>query len=445
MPRGILIPVALISVCIALVGYNWNYIKSEYLGFFNTNTDNPLYLYWPAEQAFHAIQDLDQDARLLEAGLVIDADLLATHNDVLISSLNIMLRPSKLNSAYSKMDEFVAVRPLLHDFASNVLPSFGTTLSRSEAQALKPRLEDMKQALREIAKAAWIHDSFEKERSLKNIRYVSGIMGIVAGLLFCAVIVLVVLWLRYQATLTAKERALAGEARAVAEKLQFLGMIGHELRTPLQVLISAVDLIEKRSPRDEGDAIKRIRRAVNSLSVQLRDILTLARSGTGRIELQSGPFDAVELVKEVVRDHRPTAAAKGIELRLGCYDEAIFVSSDSERISQILNNLISNAVKSTLAGYVHLEVLPFDPRLAELKLRVADTGPGLPAGMLSVGADKSPRSLVRGQGIGLTVVQTLLAQLGAKMTVDTNNGGGSIFDLSVPVVPLDDANVGKNS
>jgi CheY-like chemotaxis protein len=116
-------------------------------------------------------------------------------------------------------------------------------------------------------------------------------------------------------------------------------------------------------------------------------------------------------------------------------DEPIFVVADSERIAQLLHNLISNAVKYTPFGYVQVDLAPFNEKAGELTLRVTDTGPGLPPKMLDKPVGTSGLlSLGAGRGIGLSVVQTLLHQLGAHMTVCSPIAGGSIFDLLIPAV-----------
>ncbi|MFW8584626.1 sensor histidine kinase [Rhizobium beringeri] len=181
----------------------------------------------------------------------------------------------------------------------------------------------------------------------------------------------------------AKTRALAAAEAAVEDKIDFLAMISHELRTPLQVIISALDVLERpQDVKTRNELTGRIRRAANSLAVQLRDMLTLARAQTGYIELQPGALEAIELVREVVENYRAAAEAKHLELRQICPDETIFVVADSERIAQLLHNLVSNAVKYTPTGYVQVDLAPFDAKAAELVLRVRDTGPGLPPRVL---------------------------------------------------------------
>ncbi len=223
-------------------------------------------------------------------------------------------------------------------------------------------------------------------------------------------------------------------------------MVSHELRTPLQVIVSALDILERpQDIRARSELTARIRRAANSLAVQLRDILTLARAQTGYIELQPGVFEAGELVREVLENYREMAQAKHLQLRQTSPEEPIFMVADGERIAQLLHNLVSNAVKYTSSGFVQVDLAPFDEKAGELSLRVIDTGPGLPSRIMESDVDeKGPLSLGAGRGIGLSVVQTLLRQLGARMTVSRPPDGGSLFDLSIPAVLAERHSQGAN-
>jgi signal transduction histidine kinase len=302
---------------------------------------------------------------------------------------------------------------------------------------LLPKLEDISDTLNRVSKAAWEQDSELKERSFKTIQAGHAIILVIAGLLICALLSFVIISIFYWWAIVAKTRAIAIAEAAVVDKIDFLAMVSHELRTPLQVIVSALDVLElPQDVKTRNELTARIRRAANSLAVQLRDMLTLARGQTGYIELQPGVFDARELVREVVGNYQATAQAKHLKLQQTGPDDAIFVVADGERIAQLLHNLVSNAVKYTPAGHVRVDLAPFDEKAGELVFRVEDTGPGLPPRVLENSIDaKGLFSLGSGRGIGLSVVQTLLRQLGARMTISSPPRGGSIFDLAIPAVP----------
>lgn len=431
------IPAIIAGICIGVVAYNWSSVGAEYRLWNSTSARNPSYFYWPTAQALRQLETVRLDLKSIADGSSVDPDAFSLHIDVLFSGIDIIVRPSDLNDGYRKLPDFSEDGVALAEFATNVLPAIKPDISSAEAQALLPKLEDISDTLNRVSKAAWDQDTELKERSFETIQAGHAIVLVIAGLLVCAILSFVIISICYWWAIVAKTRAIAAAEAAVADKISFLAMVSHELRTPLQVIVSALDVLERpQDVKTRNELTARIRRAANSLAVQLRDMLTLARAQTGYIELQPGVFEAGELVREVVGNYKAAAKAKHLELRQTGPDDAVFVVADSERIAQLLHNLVSNAVKYTPAGYIQVDLAPFDEKAGELILRVTDTGPGLPPRILENNIDaKGLTSLGSGRGIGLSVVQTLLRQLGARMTISSLSGGGSIFDLAIPAVP----------
>jgi signal transduction histidine kinase len=433
------IPAVIVALCVGIVAYNWAAIRAEYDLWDSTSGRNPSFFYWPTAQALRELEAVRLDLKTVADGSAVDPDEFAFDIDVLISGINIIVRPSELNDGYKMFPGFSEDGAALAKFTTEVLPAIKPDISPADAQAILPKLEDISSALDRTSKAAWDQDGELKEKSFETIQAGHVIILVIAGLLICAILSFVIISIFYWWAIAARTRAIAAAEAAVEDKISFLAMVSHELRTPLQVIVSALDILERpQDPKTRNEVTARIRRAANSLAVQLRDMLTLARAQTGYIELQPGVFEARELVAEVVENYQAAADAKHLELRYGSPDEAMFVVADSERIAQLLHNLISNAVKYTQAGYVQIDLFPLDDKAAELSLRVTDTGPGLPPTILEASIDaKGLFSLGRGRGIGLSVVQTLVRQLGASMTVRNLTNGGSIFDLTIPAVPAE--------
>ncbi|MGV1795317.1 hybrid sensor histidine kinase/response regulator [Rhizobium sp. A37_96] len=431
------IPAAIVAICIGVVAYNWGAISAEYDLWDATSSRNPSYFYWPTAQVLRELEAVRMDLKTIADGTIVEPDTLSFDIDVLISGINIMVRPSELNDGYRKLPGFSDDSAALAEFATALLPAIKPDLSPAEARALLPKFEDIYDALNRISKAAWDQDSKLKEQSFETIRAGHIIILVIAGLLLCAIVSFVIISICYWWAIAARTRAISAAEAAVADKISFLAMISHELRTPLQVIVSALDVLERpQDAKSRSELTARIRRAANSLSVQLRDMLTLARGQTGYIELQPGVFEAGELVREVVETYQIAARAKHLDLRQTAPDDPIFVVADGERIAQLLHNLVSNAVKYTPTGYVQIDLVSFEGKVSELVLRVTDTGPGLPPAVLeSSDGAKGLFSLGSGRGIGLSVVQTLLRQLGARMTVSSPSTGGSIFDIAIPAVP----------
>ncbi|WP_349963428.1 hybrid sensor histidine kinase/response regulator [Rhizobium sp. ZPR3] len=418
----------------------WSAFELRYLPATGMGNNDPFYSYWPLSQAQRGALILETDMRLIAAGAQVDRETVSLDIDVLISSLNIVVQPSELNGLYMRIPEIAGVMPSLRDLANEVLPPLNGNLSRETAQNLSARLAEANDTLLRLSNMIRSRDGLQKEKAAREIAGAAKIITVVVALLVCALVSLIVLALRYRARALREAQAVAAEEAAVKEKIEFLAMISHELRTPLQSIVSALELLEHpQEVASRGQLTNRIRRAANSLTVQLRDILTLARSKNGYIETQPKIFDAVELVKEVVTDYRMMGESKGLTLDLIVQDEAIFVSADGERLAQILHNLISNAVKYTQDGMVLVELGRYRPESKQITILISDTGPGLPQRTLEGdGQVRGLYSLGNGRGIGLSVVQTLLVQLGARMTISPNQPKGSLFELTVPVVSVDD-------
>ena len=239
----------------------------------------------------------------------------------------------------------------------------------------------------------------------------------------------------------AKVQSLQESLRA---KSEFLSRVSHELRSPLQSVVSALDLIEARYREDPAEAalISRIRRGATSLSTQLRDLLTLARGEVGKIEINPMPFEVGELVMSVAREVGSEAAAKGLDLVVQVPEEPIYVVADAGRIDQVLTNLLTNATRHTRRGSVTLTLHPYDDSTRSLRFEVRDTGPGvsqhrIPAlfepytrfGELTIHGE--------GAGLGLAVVRTVLDFLGGKVRVESEPGVGTTFNVEIPAELLD--------
>lgn len=226
--------------------------------------------------------------------------------------------------------------------------------------------------------------------------------------------------------------------QAVRTKSQFLSMVSHELRSPLQAILSSVDVLELHLPPAERlSAIKRIRRSAMVLGVQLRDLLTIAHGEAGKLEIRPESFEAGALVEDVADIASQPAREKGISFRTSVPDEPVFARADVQRISQVLANLVSNAVKYTAAGEVFLALEPPVQGSDRLVFMVSDTGPGLPDRAAirlkgPAGSDEDLQPREDGSGIGLTIVRTVVQHLGGTIDVTVTKGSGTRFIVSIP-------------
>jgi signal transduction histidine kinase len=441
----LVVPAVIVVICTVVAIYRWSSVIDEYIRPDLIDVNNPSYVYWPTAQALRQFEPVRTDLAVIAKGYSLEPDAISFHIDILISSMNIIMRPSELNERFKRLPGFSTYESVLLAFTTHTLPSIKPAMSAADAQAMLPEVEAAYDALNSISKLALDQDTAIKQKSFETIQAGQKVILMIAGLLVFAIFAFAMISIFCWWAIVAKTRALSTAEDAVADKINFLAMISHELRTPLQVIVSALDVLERpQDIRTQNELTARIRRAANSLAVQLRDMLTLARAQAGYIELQPAVFDARELVREVMENYAAPAKAKHLELRQTIPDDAAFVVADGERIAQLVHNLVSNAVKYTQAGHVQVDLAPFDEKAGLLSLRVADTGPGLPARILESGFDaKGPLSLGSGRGIGLSVVQTLLRQLGARMTVSSPNNGGSVFEIMIPAASAERRSSGQ--
>jgi signal transduction histidine kinase len=238
----------------------------------------------------------------------------------------------------------------------------------------------------------------------------------------------------------AKEEALHAKEQAVHERSRFLASISHELRSSLQSIRSALDVLQQEPGHKDRVLIGRIQRATDSLVAQLRDLLTIARGEAGKLEMHPAPFEAGEFVLDVVDEFRAAAIAKGLSFIVDLPKEPVYVVADYTRIGQVLNNLVSNAVKYTVRGSVRVAMEGLDATGQKLLVSVRDTGPGIPPQLVGRIWEQYQRlghvdRTSESAGIGLSVVKTLATTLGASVTVNSVVGKGTEFAVEIPVEP----------
>ena len=250
----------------------------------------------------------------------------------------------------------------------------------------------------------------------------------------------------YQEAQLAREEAVAAVARAaIADraKTDFLATMSHELRTPLNAIAGYAELLElgMRGPISEQqrEAISRIRKSQQHLLGIVNDILTFAKTETGRIPIHLQPTAVADAVQAVHFLVEPLLAQQGIEYSFeNCAPDSA-VMADRDRLQQILVNLLTNAAKfSTHGGSVRVRCEVRDHLLAIL---VEDEGPGIEPGMLEtifepfVQLSTGLTRKAEGSGLGLAISRELARLMGGDVTVESTAGEGSTFTLTLPLSP----------
>jgi len=242
--------------------------------------------------------------------------------------------------------------------------------------------------------------------------------------------------------LAEKESALAGAVAATKEKNFFLSMASHELKSPLQVLSSAVQM-ESRVDRgsEHKHFIRRCQLAIEQIERQLRDLFILSIGDTGKLEIRSEVFELEDLVDDVATNISPMATAKGLQFKVNKnFPKLTFVSADPKRLEQLLSNVLENSIKYTQAGFVELACEVNNTQT--LQVVIADSGSGIPKErqesifkpFVRYGAVERDRN---SSGIGLAVVTTLLKHLGGHLELKSELGVGTTISIKIPVTVCD--------
>lgn len=244
-------------------------------------------------------------------------------------------------------------------------------------------------------------------------------------------------------TLAETLNQMAGTLKADNEKLknlnekqnQFFADIAHEVRNPLHTISGAMEMLQMENLGEEkksqymATAQKQIERVVRLFE----DIKSLQRYDLDASFINRSKFDISAVVKEVVKTYQPIATEKGINLKITRIDESI-VDADEDKIEQVLDNLISNAIKYTNDGEIKVECIQKEK---EVLISVEDTGIGIGEEHLDrlfdrfYRTDKARSRDKGGTGLGLAVVKGILAAHQREIFVESKAGQGSRFYFSL--------------
>ena len=250
----------------------------------------------------------------------------------------------------------------------------------------------------------------------------------------------------YQEAHLAKEEAVAAVARAALAdraKTDFLATMSHELRTPLNAIAGYAELLElgMRGPISEQqrEAIQRIRKSQQHLLGIVNDILTFAKTETGRIPINLEPTPVCPAIEAVHFLVEPLLAGNEILYSFEECGAEVSVIADRDRLQQILVNLLTNAAKfSSRGGPVTIRC---EVREHLVAIMVVDEGRGIQSDMLEaifepfVQISTGLTRTADGSGLGLAISRELARLMGGDVTVESTEGKGSTFTLTLPLSP----------
>ena len=232
-------------------------------------------------------------------------------------------------------------------------------------------------------------------------------------------------------------RALVPIRESLRRQREFAADASHELRTPLTIVRGSVEHL--RSHADQpvgkvGDALADIEGEVDHLTGLVDDLLLLARSNSGAVELRREPVELADVAGEALQRLRPLADSRGVQLTLDAAPAV--VAGDPDRLRQLIAILVDNAVRHTPAGRaVRVTVAPGG---GHATLAVDDEGPGIRPEHLPHVFDRfwrAPDAPAGGTGLGLAIASWIAEHHHATLSAANRPGGGARFVLSLPATP----------
>lgn len=237
---------------------------------------------------------------------------------------------------------------------------------------------------------------------------------------------------------TAKEKAEESDQL----KTSFLANMSHEIRTPLNSILGFTSILEDADDISKDDRVlynSIIRKSSDSLLQIINDILDISSLETGQLKIDVSTFEVNRMLDIILREFtlRKTDMGKNnIELRKLGTSEELMLQSDQNRLNQIFNNLLNNALKFTETGYIEFGVVKVTKEFIYFK--VEDSGIGIRAEMYDViferfrqGNNMDTRSF-GGNGLGLSIVKNLIELMGGSISVNSEKGKGSVFSFNLP-------------
>ncbi|MED7793149.1 ATP-binding protein [Klebsiella aerogenes] len=320
-----------------------------------------------------------------------------------------------INSIYDKMT-------VIDSFLNSSPPDLDAIAS--EIRAIKP----LTIRLANIADHAEVAQRSVALDRVKEKRRISWWLMFSAGALFIVMcMIFIIVYIRMQ-------RIAAAERQAVINKNAFLGVVGHELRSSLQTIISSIDLLLlKNKESTSGHLFKRLENAALKMERQMTDLAEFARIDNGEIQLYQSTFCLKDCLMNVLMECQERYQQKNISLITNI--ETTIITSDMSRIMQITENLVTNAFKYTTKGEISVSGRIIKNEI--LAISVKDTGQGISKKSLKLinkpfvrqnSDDKIP-----GFGMGLAIVSGIVKIMGGSIKINSEEHFGTEIQVKIPV------------
>ena len=239
--------------------------------------------------------------------------------------------------------------------------------------------------------------------------------------------------------ITERKRMVESLQRAVMVKVEFTSMVSHELRTPLTAIKEAIDVVADQTAgpvnQHQTEFLALAKRNVDRLHRLINDTLDFSKLERGEFRLELGPHDLNALTREIVMQQRVAAQKQGLRLELSLEEGLPPVRVDPDRVSQVLVNLIGNAIRYCDGGWIEVSTRRGDGE--DVVVKVQDSGPGIPEDKLEhifeafVQLSTGPGRRSGGTGLGLSISKKLVELHGGRIWVESEVGRGSAFNFTL--------------
>jgi signal transduction histidine kinase/CheY-like chemotaxis protein len=293
----------------------------------------------------------------------------------------------------------------------------------------------------------------ETSQKLSTLNKILALIAIAAILILSTIIIN--RHLRQVSLIKALEKANDEVKKSAMIKDQFLANMSHEIRTPLNAIKGFSRLLQQTTLNQEQNKFSEIiEESSNNLLNLVNDILDISKIEAGKMVVEQKEFDLKRMLQTLESMFMNTAKEKQLDFSSQlAADVPQFLQGDPDRIYQILVNLVSNAIKFTNSGFIKVRVLKADENEKEmvLQFRVQDSGIGIPLKKQELiferfqQAGNPQENIQKGTGLGLAIVKNMASLLGGSVGVNSTEGEGSVFTVTLPFTKYIAENTAENA
>ncbi|HUR11771.1 MAG TPA: ATP-binding protein [Flavitalea sp.] len=322
-------------------------------------------------------------------------------------------------------------------------------IAQQRGKKLTDSILSLTQQITSIRQNRMIHVSRAIDESVNQVQRLDTYLILFILVSGAALFWYIINTLRTQSRLIKQVRHSEKKVKEIARvKENFLANMSHEIRTPLNAILGFTNLLQlKKLDHESGVYVQSIQRSGENLLTIINDILDLSKIEAGMMRIERSPFSLRGLVHSIENMFLPSANEKRIDF-FARIDESLpdILDGDATRLTQILMNLIGNAMKFTTRGkvFISFENKGNDGTMVLLGIEVSDTGIGIPKEKLEKifdrfqQADDAVTREYGGTGLGLSIVKELVELQQGTIRVESDTGNGTTFYLVIPYKKSDE-------